>query len=43
MKIAKLKKIKEEIQSLSLKEEAIAMFEKARQEAWNDLKKKQKL
>ena len=43
IKIAKIKRIKEEIQLISLKEEDINLFEKARQEAWNDLKEKQKL
>ena len=42
-KISKIKKIKKEIESLSLTEEDINKFERARQEAWNDLKKGKEL
>ena len=43
LKISKIEHIKEEIQSLPLTQEDINLFEKARQAAWNDLKRKQKL
>jgi ferritin len=43
LKISRIKKIREEIQTLQLVEEDAKSFEKARQEAWNDLKKQQKL
>ena len=43
LKISRIKKIRDDIKALNLVEEDVKSFEKARQEAWNDLKKKQKL
>ncbi len=40
LKISQIKKIRNEIKSLQLNEDDINLFEKARQEAWKETKKK---
>ncbi|MHA1325640.1 MAG: hypothetical protein ACTSRL_22855 [Candidatus Helarchaeota archaeon] len=43
LKISRIKKIKEEIEFLQFNQEDVKIFEKARKDAWNELKRKQKL
>ncbi|HUX99146.1 MAG TPA: hypothetical protein VMV49_06295 [Candidatus Deferrimicrobium sp.] len=43
LKIARIREIKEEIDSLNLTTADVNLFEKARQEAWNEMKNKNKL
>jgi len=43
LKISQIKKIRDEVKSLQLTEDDIKLFEKARQEAWKETKKKHAL